>query len=396
MKNLYEYYQTREFLPTYASLADEAALDRYAAMRERVLRDCLALPKRVFQGAKILDYGPDTGEDALAFARWGGVLTLVEPNAAAHRAIVDYFKRFRLENALAGLVQGDVLNYRDGERYDFIVAEGFIWTVHPARSWLSAFRRQLRDGGMFLVTYYEAFGAFIELCLRTLQAFFRRASGLDAVAAARELYGPKWDSIPHTRAFESWVFDVLENPFLRARNLFAATELLCDFAAEGFDLYSSFPAYRDILAIGWHKSVVSRDESLARSIAHVDRSALSFLCGVKLYLASEDDAKEVHAAIHRLLRDVDALVDGDDARAYRGVADGFAGVSETIEGAALVADEGGRERAKDAIAALARAFAYAAKGDADALARHTRNDASFIAAWGVPNHLAVGRLVETA
>lgn len=394
MKSLYDYYRTLQLLPTYAGLESEAELARYAEMRERVFRECLRLPKEIFSGADVLDYGPDTGEDALVFARWGSHLTLVEPNPSSHPAIRTYFKRFALETSLKRVVKDDVLGYRDDELYDFVVAEGFIWTIHPATAWLEIFRERLRPGGMFIVTYYEAFGGFIELCLRALHAGVRRRTGLEPVASARRLYGKKWDSIPHTRSFESWVFDVLENPFLRAHNLFAATELVRDFAAAGFELYSSWPSYRDDLAIGWHKTTVSREQTLARSVAHIERSALSFLCGVKLYLTEESDVAQTQADAAGLLRDVDGLIDADDGAACRRVLGGLASLRSRIERGSLIADAGGRERGKATLDSLARAFLLAAAEDTDGLVEHAQRDEGFIGAWGVPNHLAVGRRVE--
>lgn len=396
MKNLYDYYQTRQFLPTFAGLEDEAALDRYAEMRERVLRDCLALPKRVFNGANVLDYGPDTGEDALVFARWGARLTLVEPNAGAHPAIQTYFKRFKLDDRLERLVKDDVLGYRDEQHYDFIVAEGFIWTIHPPTAWLEVFHRQLSSDGMFLITYYEAFGGFIELCLRALHAAQRRRSGLDAVTTARGLYGAKWDSIPHTRAFESWVLDVLENPFLRARNMLVASRIVRDFAECGFALYSSFPSYRDGMAIGWHKRAVSAQDQLEGTIAHVERSALSFLLGTKLYLVCQDDVAGARDEATALLQDVDALIDADDPQVYRRIVRGLGALASRLGDAELVVDAGGREKAIATLRTLARAFELAASAQDDQLVRHTATDADFISAWGIPNHLAVGRVLATA
>ena len=137
----------------------------------------MALPRTAFAGKDVLEFGPDSGENALAFASWGARLTLVEPNERAHAAIRTYFEQFGMLSALAGITNAHVLDYRDDARYDVVVAEGFIYTVQPTRTWLAAFRRLLRDDGIFLVTYYERLGALVELTLRALHAVHRRARG---------------------------------------------------------------------------------------------------------------------------------------------------------------------------------------------------------------------------
>jgi hypothetical protein len=390
-KTLYEYYHNRGFSPTYAGFEGEPELARYETMREHVLRDRLSLPREVFAGARVLDYGPDTGEDALVLARWGARLTLVEPNELAHPTIRNYFERFGLTDSIEKLVKADVLSFADDVLYDAIVAEGFLFTVKPIRAWLEAFRRRLRVDGMFLVSYYERFGAFVELCFRVLHLAFRRMNQLDPVASAYALYEAKWNSIPHTRAFESWVFDVLENPFVRAGQFIDASELLREAAVAGFDLYSSFPVYRDPLIMGWHKAPIDSNRALERSLVHIERSVLSILTGRKLYLAQAEDAHRLTAVANGLMIAVDALVDGNDARSYESVASGFEELRTSIGSSEMVADRDDRSAAIQALGALAEAFVFAGSGDAEGLAQYTQSNQAFIAAWGVPTHFAVAR-----
>jgi len=391
MKTLYEYYRDREMLPTFAGFEDETQLLRYEAMRERVLCDRLNLPRQVFAGGRVLDYGPDTGEDALVFARWGAQLTLVEPNELAHATIRSYFERFGLASSIENLVKADVLTYADARPHDVVVAEGFIYTVQPTRAWLEAFHQRLRADGFLLVNYYERFGAFVELCLKALHAAFRRMNGLEPVESAHLLYEAKWNSIPHTRKFESWVFDVLENPFVRAGYLIDAAAMLREAADVGFELYSSFPVYRDPLIMGWHKAPIDPQRALEQSISHIERSVLSFLIGKKLYLARAHEAEQAHVVAHELVSGVDALVERDDAESYAQVAAGFDALGAAASELEMVADDDDRAEAARTLDALARAFALAASGDREGLARHAQADQAFIAAWGVPTHFAVAR-----
>ena len=91
MPGLYEYYRGQQLLPTFADFQGAPEVERYAAQRAAVLRDRAGLLPAMFNGAEILEFGPDSGENALVFAMWGAQLTLVEPNERAHETIRAYF-----------------------------------------------------------------------------------------------------------------------------------------------------------------------------------------------------------------------------------------------------------------------------------------------------------------
>jgi hypothetical protein len=392
MKGLYEYYRGQQLLPTFADFQGAADVERYAALRAAVLRDRAGLPAAMFNGAEVLEFGPDSGENALVFAMWGANLTLVEPNERAHATIRSYFERFQRGGSLRALSSEHVLEYQDPARYDVVVAEGFIYTVQPTQAWLAAFRRLLRGDGLFLVTYYERCGSLFELALRALHRMHRELTGLEAVASAHRLYEQKWDAIPHTRRFESWVMDVLENPFVRAATFIDARTFVDDIAATGFDLYASHPHYNDVLAMDWLKRVLTPAERVARARAHIERSTLSFLSGRKLYIGDDALAAALSADARRLVADVDALIDADDAAVSARAIAALEALAAAVDHPSIVAENAAERRAAAAaFSSFARALQLAASGDAGGLAAHTRSDEAFIANWGLPVHLAVGR-----
>jgi hypothetical protein len=392
VQGLYEYYRGQQLLPTFADFQAAPELERYAAQRAAVLRDRAGLPTALFNGAEVLEFGPDSGENALVFAMWGAHLTLVEPNERAHETIRAYFERFGRGASLRSLSSENVLDYEDPARYDFVVAEGFIYTIQPTRAWLAAFHRLLRADGMFFITYYERCGAMFELALRALHRAHQRLTGLDAEASARRLYAAKWDAIPHTRRFESWVMDVLENPFVRAATFLDARTLVDDMAASGFDLYASYPHYGDVLAMDWHKRESTVLERTVRARAHIERSTLSFLSGRKLYIGDAARAEAIAQDARELVADIDATIDGDDTRAIQRAIAALDWLTTAVDEPSIVADDlAERRAASDAFASFAHAFRLAASGDAAGLVQHAQTDAAFIANWGQPVHLAVGR-----
>ena len=394
MRDLYQYYREQPILPTFANLREPADLLRYAELRAAVLRDRAGLPAAMFAGKDVLEFGPDSGENALVFAEWGARLTLVEPNERAHPTIRAYFDRFGLSGSLRDFSSADVLSFQSDRRFDLIVAEGFIYTVKPTAAWLERFRRLLRPNGMFVITYCEQLGGLIEIAFGALQRAYRKATGSDALTAARTLFMAKWDTIPHTRAFESWVMDVIENPFIGATAFLDARTLVDELVANGFDLYASHPHYDDVLGVEWLKRVMGPAERAARARAHIQRSVLSFLAGAKLYIVEPQVAIQVDAIGRRLVADVDALrnSNGDTGVAERASA-GFTQLASLAREVELVVDAAAdRCAAAELFDSWARAFALVAANDADGLAAHTNGDRAFLTGWGLPVHLAVGRL----
>jgi SAM-dependent methyltransferase len=388
---MYEFYERQSLLPTYAGLRSEEDLERYERMRDDVCAAKLYLPKRIFESVRLLQFGPDSGEDALVFARAGAKVTLVEPNLRAHATIHEYFRRFGLESQLEELSQADVLGYRTDRVFDFIDAEGFIYTVQPTSAWLDVFHRLLRPGGLFLITYYERFGALVELCLKALYALVKRLEPGAPEEIAATLYAPKWNAVPHTRRFESWVMDVLENPFVRARYFLGATELYDLAAARGFDLYSAWPSYRDSLAVYWHKRPMPLEARSELDRRHLARSALSFVTGYKLYLTREaETCSEIARLLDVLVDGVDALVDRSDPVILAATVDGFEELARRAASETFLADgDSDRVHAVELLRSLREAFACAARGDAPGVREVTTANQAFVASWGMPNHLAV-------
>lgn len=394
---LYHYYRTQRILPTFADLKDEAALEQMAKGRYAFLRDKLRLPLRIFQGLDLLEFGPDSGEHALIFAGLGAKLTLVEPNLQAHARILAYFERFQRQAALEALLQADVegLEQAPGfdasRRFSMVVAEGFIYTIQPNLRWLEVFSRLLRPDGLALFNYYERLGGMIELTLRALHAGHRTQSGLEAEASAEQLFSAKWDAIPHTRRFSSWVMDVLENPFVRRRTFISAGELLADAAQVGLHLYSSWPLYEDALQNYWHKKVLSNSTRVAQARAHTQRASLGYVCGIKAYDVGENPAY-THQTCERVLLEVDRFLDHPERAQAQRVAEAYTQLAQQVASPTLFVEHAeDRTRAVQLFRGYAQAFEALANGQLQRLRSWCQQDASFISEWGMPYHASVLR-----
>ncbi|MGX1164868.1 hypothetical protein AB7M16_001134 [Bradyrhizobium sp. USDA 372] len=392
-EKLFNYYERQDVLPTFGNFKSAAELDAYASQRRELFSDKLVLPPRLFRDAEVLEFGPDSGENALVFAGWGANMTLAEPNRHAHPKIEAYFAHFGLTERLRELALADVEGFRSERRYDIIDAEGFIYTVQPTENWLGVFHRLLNPDGFAIVSYYERYGGFFELALKAIHAAGKALSGHPALETARSLFEAKWNSIPHTRSFESWLMDVLENPFVRHRYFLDATALCTAAHAQGFDIHSAWPAYRDSLDVYWHKKVLSPDEKLRRAARHLDRSRLSFLGGRKLYLVGKADAAAaISASIETLVLDVDAMIDDPFGESLPRAVANLASLREAIRTTDILADDASDiETIVATLDSFHRIFSAIGRRDASAVAALTQTDAAFINTWGQPAHFLVMR-----
>ena len=392
MTNLAKYYAQNAFFPSHRNLQTEADLARHGRARAALMQSHLGLPPAFFRGARIGEFGPDTGENALVFASWGAQLTLVEPNRAAHPVIGDYFRKFGLEELLCDLSAQTLETYAGGP-FDLVNAEGFVATIRPASCWLEAMARLTARDGLFHISFFEQRGALIELITNALARLEAAARGQTTMEAARRLMAAKWRRVGHSRPIEAWVMDHLENPAARLGAMLRGEGILRACRGAGFQLQASAPGYAEPLAPGWVKQERDGDQFLAAAAAHINRSALSFALGAKAYWTGDDACA---AALGRLIDDVAAAADavigapGSDKAAQLCEAIGV--LTEFLcAHAAVFLTEAGGDAGRALFDELAATLAAHRRGEDEAIARFCLENKDFLALWGAPVHHAVFR-----
>ncbi|MBL8024242.1 MAG: methyltransferase domain-containing protein [Elusimicrobia bacterium] len=388
--SLIDYYRDQIILPTYCRFTSGDDLEKHQKERGKFFTERLSLPApRFFQGARLIEFGPDSGENALAFATWGASCFLVEPNKNAHPVLLDYFDRFNLSHQIAGLSESNVTAFHapgdQKSQYDVVDAEGFIYTVRPEKQWMDLFSFLLKPGGVVILSYMEKYGSFFELFLRVIHNHVRRLTGIEANRSARDLYLAKWNSIPHTRSFESWVMDVIENPFVRLHFLFEPYDLCRKMSSSGFTLYSSWPFYRNALELGWHKKRVSALEQLDSTKAFLHRSRVSHFFGVPLFSVRPS----LETCLEKTLHLVDGLIDNVNEEAVKELKSYLADLSRWVEDEVLYARPSDRKKALLSIVSVKSILDLLVAGDVHALKIFCNTDAGFTGMWGMPVHYSV-------
>ncbi|GAB4524744.1 MAG: hypothetical protein Tsb0010_08580 [Parvularculaceae bacterium] len=394
MTQLAEYYRRKGFFPSFRNLLTEDDLSRHCAARAALLQEHLKLPRAFFRDARIGEFGPDTGENALAFAKWGADVTLVEPNEAAHDAIRSYFRRFDLEDRLSG-VFCDTLEKFEGGPFDLVNAEGFIATVSPPERWLDAMRRLTAADGCFHISYFEARGALIELLTNAAIHADAALNGGGAMGAAQRLMARKWRAAAHSRPLDAWVRDHLESPAARLGAMLRAEDVVRMGLDAGFRLHASAPGYADPLQTAWPKMLTPPEDVIRASKDHIARSALSFVMGAKAYwTGAACGAARLCGAIDRACVAADrvAIRDCADPSEFEALAAALDALAAFVrENAHSFLSDGGIKSGEALICGAARAFRAARGGDGSALQDFCNDNDAFVAHWGTPVHHIVFR-----
>jgi hypothetical protein len=392
--NMFDYYREQAVLPTYGRFQSIADLDAHEINRRSIFTNKLNLPPQVFTDANLIEFGPDSGENSLIFALWGACCTLVEPNPKAHPVIEEYFQRFNLKDKLINLVPSDLKTLAEGYDYsarlfDLVVAEGFIYTVKPESLWIDFFSRLVTPDGFVILFYEEAYGSMMEILLKVIHHNLVKLTGMSSLEVAERAFKAKWDSIAHKRSMRSWVMDVLDNPFVRLRYFLEPHSLCVQMRTAGFNLYSSWPPYKDGLSVEWFKKMATPDEELKSIQNFTSRNRLSHVFARKHYLTRSDAIIDTH--LHSLVTSLDNLVDGLDAAEIGKCAHILSLISELMRSDVVMSEEADRSDTIETVFSIEKILALLSEGAALDLIEFCNRDAAFIRSWGTPAHFAVFR-----
>lgn len=389
MTGLHDYYLTQTIRPTYADFGTNTELSKYAELRKNVFHR-LSFPPALFSGKRVLEFGPDTGENALVFAQWGAHLTLVEPNQQAHAYIRNYFSQFQLNDHLDDVIAASLLEFSAQRKFDIIVAEGFIYTIQPTSAWVKKTGEYLESEGFLIISHMELYGAFIELLTKAIYQQVARDPNFGAnIETAKRLFLPKWNSVNHTRTFDSWFMDVIENPFVRMKYFIDPVELLRDMHAGGFRLHSSWPNYRDTLAMQWIKAPLNPEDEILAAISFVEQSRLSHLLGCKCF--APEITREQIDSLTLLMQVTDGLIDDRSREACATAGNCINNIDDLIKkmNTVSVTKHEDLNVASEVVAMIRTVFQLMDMDDVNLLVEFCRNDKTFISTWGMPNHYAI-------
>lgn len=260
-KSLLEYYQHNSFNPVPIPLEDRAAWESHFAKRHNLYERHLGIPFSLLQNRSIIEFGCNSGENALVLAYVGANLTLVEPNNQVLPQLKALFQKFGVTERIAALVTEGIDTFESDIPYDIVLAEGFLFTLPNRDEMVQKIGRLLKPGGLGVISFNDRYGCLLEMTRRMVVWRAYQLQGIDnihtqaALNLAEKLYAEDFSKLKASRSFEAWWKDTLINPFLASKYHWSYPELIPLLEQMGCEFYSSSPKWTAIDRFTWYKNV---------------------------------------------------------------------------------------------------------------------------------------------
>jgi SAM-dependent methyltransferase len=264
VKSLLQYYQENQFNPVPIALDELLAWESHFAKRRNLYERHLGIPISLLSVRSILEFGCNSGENALVLAAAGANLTLVEPNEQVLPRLKTLFQQFGLTERIVQLVQAGIDLFESETLYDAVLAEGFLYTLPNRSAMIQKLGKLLKPGGFAVITFGDRSGLLLEMTRRLVLWRAYQLRGVDnvhgesALDLAKRLYWEDFARLNASRPFEVWWKDTLVNPFLTSAYHWSYPELLAIAEATGYQFYSSSPKWVSIDHFKWYKDVDDR------------------------------------------------------------------------------------------------------------------------------------------
>jgi 2-polyprenyl-3-methyl-5-hydroxy-6-metoxy-1,4-benzoquinol methylase len=245
------YYGTDGIIPVHQDTSD---IDLHYARRRALYRH-LGIPPLVMRNARILEFGPGTGDNALYLAACEPQLcVLVDGNPASVQAISDKLNRGLFGARRFECRMSDIREYTDLRRFDIVLCEGVI----PSQEDPDAFLRHVASfagaDGIVVMTTMSAPSLLAEVCRRVIKAVL--ATRFDSqemlLSELTSFFEPDLLSLPGmSRRHEDWVLDNILHPW-PARITFTIPEAI-DSLDSDFDFLGTSPSF--VQDWRWYKAI---------------------------------------------------------------------------------------------------------------------------------------------
>ncbi len=301
MKNklmpILEYYQSRQINPVPIGIEDPKTWETHCIRRQNLYERHLKIPIPMFRGRSVIEFGCNSGENALYLASAGALLTLVEPNEQVLPRLRALFERFHLQGQIKALAATDIAAFKPQEQYDIMLAEGFLTMIPDRGRMLLKICSLLKPGGFGVISFDDRYGEMFEIIRQTVFRRVCRARGLadlhsaEALAAAKELFEEDFTRINSSRPFKAWWQDVLLNPYVSWEHLGTYHEFVALLQEAGCEVHATSPLWSQMDHGSWYKNVAGPQERHHRFLEDFYKAFPFLLTGLPFLAERMEPAK---------------------------------------------------------------------------------------------------------
>lgn len=264
-ESLLNYYRDNTFNPVPIALEDKAAWELHFVKRRNLYERHLGIPLALLRDRSVLEFGCNSGENALVLASSGANLTLVEPNEQVLPRLRMLFEKFNLQERIVALRQEDMESFESDNSYELIIAEGFFSTLPNRDEMFKKVVGLLARGGLAVISFNDRYGSLLEFTRRVVLwracqlAKIKDMHSQASLEMARQLYRQDFEQLNASRPFEAWWKDTLVNPFFAFPHLWSCGELLPLIKETGCEWYSFSPKWALTEHFRWYKNIVDAE-----------------------------------------------------------------------------------------------------------------------------------------
>lgn len=259
MQSLLSYYTSNRFNPVPIDIDDHAKWTGHFAKRRNLYERHLRIPFGLLNGCDVLEFGCNSGENALVLAAAGARLTLVEPNEQATPRLERLFDRFGFSSQLQAVHNKTIGEFAPKQYFDLVIAEGFLNTLPDRDALLAKLAARSRPGGIIVLSFDDRYGGLIEQMKRLVHWRACSLSGVTdifsdaSLKVCEALYLEDFLALNASRPFHAWWMDQVVNPF--ALDLWTYDEILPVLEGAGCQLHATSPVWADADRFDWYKDV---------------------------------------------------------------------------------------------------------------------------------------------
>ena len=308
-----EYYEAQAFNPVLIRVEDPTVWEAHVQKRRHLYERHLGIALPLLRDKHVLEFGCNSGENALVLATFGARLTLVEPNRQVAPRLKHLFQSFGLEAAIEAFHETGIDTFQTDRTFDVVVAEGFLSTLTERDAMLEKILRLVKPGGFGIVSFNDRFGGLLEVLKR---AILFRAYALTPVAdvqsdqalnIARTFFEADFQKLNVSRTFEAWWRDTLVNPLYSDAHLWSYPELLAILQRHGGVVHATSPVWSTWEHYNWYKNVPGPETVNQRFLEDWRRHLFYFLTGLRPASVDQEVPEEVIEDTAQLVRALSRL-----------------------------------------------------------------------------------------
>lgn len=245
-----ELYMKHEISPVHQDLSD---IKTHYIRRENLYRQ-LGLPIIAFKDKRILEIGPGSGYNTLAFFKWGAIVDLVEPNPKARHDIYELFGNYDIPRQSYTVCSDVIEDFNTDKRYPIIICEGFLPCLENKQEIINKLISLLEPNGIIVNTCLDEFSMFYERLRKIIaRKLIGRCTDFDKnVDTLVKAFETHFNSLKRTsRCISDWVIDeylndALDNELMSIADCMGLFGDSFDYLGSSPHMFTDYTWYKDI------------------------------------------------------------------------------------------------------------------------------------------------------